>query len=230
MSIAFNSPLALLQAPEASDDVITYLQSYSGRFFEPLAAMSAANRFGAADMVAVSCLSVQVPAETAGWLILGDGAEESARLLTQMRTDRSQTLVDHDLESNHAAAELWRLLTSRRDVGPTVASKLLAAKRPHLVPIFDSYVADFLLPAEHRQRWQWWGPWRALLTGDQAEALSNALRALRAEVAAAAHQAPIAELSDLRLIDIVIWMREDRQRRTSRKAKSLEQHRKPGAA
>ena len=29
--------------------------------------------------------------------------------------------------------------------------------------ISDSYVADFLLRAEHRQRWQWWGPWRASL-------------------------------------------------------------------
>ena len=55
-------------------------------------------------------------------------------------------LEPYDLASNEAALALWRLLSDRRQLGPTCVSKLLAAKRPHLVPIFDSFVADALLP------------------------------------------------------------------------------------
>jgi hypothetical protein len=96
-----------------------------------------------------------------------------------------------------------------------VASKLLAAKRPHLVPIYDSYVADYLSPEQHRRQWQWWGPWRDLLTGDAKPDLDNALRQLRTDVAASrADDPPTPEFSDLRLVDIVIWMYVQRRRQS----------------
>ena len=130
-----------------------------------------------------------------------------------MNVDQAETLATHDLAANRVAAELWRLLVSRRYVGPTVASKLLAAKRPHLIPIFDRYVADYVLPEEHRQRWEWWTPWRDLLTGAEKKELAAALQHLRNRGAETKPELPIADLSDLRLMDIVIWMSEDRRRR-----------------
>jgi hypothetical protein len=210
-----NNPLALLTRPEAAHDVIDCLTSYSGRFFEPLAALSYPNRFEASDVVAVSCLSVTVPPETAGWLLVGDGAAATERLLCEIDVDRSQMLVGHDLEANRAAIALWRFLVGRRDVGPTVASKLLAAKRPHLVPIDDSYDADYLSPEQHRRQWHWWGLWRDLPTGDAKPDLDDALRQLRTDVAKSrADDPPTPELSDLRLLDIVIWMYVHRRRQS----------------
>lgn len=41
------------------------------------------------------------------------------------------------LAGDDAALELWNLLSEQCDMGPTTVSKLVAAKRPHLVPIYE---------------------------------------------------------------------------------------------
>jgi Family of unknown function (DUF6308) len=123
------------------------------------------------------------------------------------------SLRDHDLASNVSANELWRLLRDRPKVGPTIVSKLLAAKRPHLFPIYDSYVADYLLPAEHRARWEWWDPWHRLLTGPDNRHLHTAVQAVRDQASNMRPDLPVEALSELRVLDIVIWMAEERRRK-----------------
>jgi hypothetical protein len=57
-------------------------------------------------------------------------------------------------------------------MGPTTVSELMAAKRPHLVPISEGYAADALL-SRSTGRWRWWEPWQALLQGSEAQIWST---------------------------------------------------------
>jgi Family of unknown function (DUF6308) len=196
---------------EAVDSLREYLSKYTGRFFEPLAARSDPNRFEADDLVAVSCLSVTVPGDVIGWLLLEEGQQQTAQLLGRMKADRDVGLHEHDITKDDAALELWALLNEQRGLGPTTTSKLMAAKRPHLVPIFDAYVADALLPGWRRHEWTWWKPWRDLLSGPHADELMSALREVRKLAAAA--DVNVVALSDLRLLDVIIWSTEQRRRR-----------------
>jgi Family of unknown function (DUF6308) len=186
-----------------------YMTLYTGRFFEKFAERSDDDRFEADDIVAVSCLGVNVPEAVSAWLLLGEGQERSETLLAQLGS-RSVALTEFDLASNAAALDLWQLLGDQRDMGPTTVSKLMAAKRPHLVPIYDAYVADALLsPSTGRSTW--WEPWQALLQGSEGPELVNAAEEVRA--GAKAIGADVTHLSILRIIDIVVWRSEEVRRR-----------------
>jgi hypothetical protein len=87
-------------------------------------------------------------------------------------------------------------------MGPTTTMKLMAAKRPHLVPIYDTWVADMLLPADVGERWEWWGPWYRVFQGLDGSRLIKATESVRA---LAAEYVDVAHLSVLRILDIVIW-------------------------
>lgn len=216
MSKGLRSPATWLDGPnrqEAVRSVTNYMSGYGGRYFEPLAAVSDPNAFEATDIAAVSCLSVTIPAETVGWLLLGKGRRQTSALLKEMAVGRSVPLQDHDLAANPAANALWEVLSKRYGLGPTKVSKLISAKRPHLVPIYDTYVADALLEDGGRGRWQWWGPWREAVTGPDGDRLRASIEEVR--IAAAALGADLTDVSDLRVLDIVIWSAEDRRRRQS---------------
>src|SRR4051794_18915152 len=96
------------------------------------------------DLVAVTMLGVEVPARAAHW-ILADGADELAALLVSIQP-ASLEIWDpaSDLSPQSSAWQLWRLIRDRHGIGPTISSKLLAAKRPHLFPINDSVVGAAL--------------------------------------------------------------------------------------
>jgi hypothetical protein len=213
MTASLKSPLPYLTGAARSQavaDLQTYMTSYTGRFFEPLAARSDPDSFEASDLVAVSCLSVDIYPEVAGWLLVGEGHRQTADLLAVLEVPPCGSLRDYDLANNGAALALWQLLSDQRQLGPTRVSKLLAAKRPHLVPIYDNFVADALLPPEHRRNWQWWGPWRDLLLGPEGEEISKAVNDIRTE--ANVPRGQLDRLSELRVLDIVVWMAEARRR------------------
>ena len=78
-------------------------------------------------------------------------------------------------------------------VGPTRASKLIAAKRPRLVPIWDRQISQAL--GADRMPWlQYWTAWR--------RAITPAIDELSSIASDVGH----ANLSPLRTIDIIIWM------------------------
>lgn len=98
-----------------------------------------ADTFTADDLVAITLLSVQVPAQGA-WIMLGDRNAELNRLLAAVGPDR-------DLVDERAAvtpdSPVWRLETGLREIhgiGRIVASKLIARKRPRLYPVYDDVV------------------------------------------------------------------------------------------
>ncbi|OYD67503.1 DUF6308 family protein [Rhodococcus sp. OK302] len=92
--------------------------------------------FTAEDLVAVTFLSVQVPAQGV-FVLLGDENAKLNQLLAAVGPDRD--LVDES-EPMTEESPTGRLETALRDihgVGRIVASKLIARKRPRLYPIYD---------------------------------------------------------------------------------------------
>jgi hypothetical protein len=79
-------------------------------------------------------------------------------------------------------------------MGRTKTSKLLARKRSGLIPIYDSVVAKALGIERSDNDWRLWQNFMS----------ENGIGGFRY----AANQAGALHLSDLRVLDIVIWMKE----------------------
>ena len=97
------------------------------------------DRFTAEDLVAVTLLAVQVPAQGALFL-LGESNASLNGLLADVGPDRD---LAREADPLTPESPLWRLETALRDihgVGRTMASKLIARKRPRLFPIYDDVV------------------------------------------------------------------------------------------
>ena len=92
------------------------------------------------------------------------------------------------------AWELDRELTCLPDVGPTLASKLIARKRPRLVPVYDSVVRKVLGTKKDH-----WEPIRVALRKED-HALHNRLLRLRKEAGLPDN------VSVLRVLDVIAWM------------------------
>lgn len=116
-----------------------------------------------------------------------------------------QTIWDPEVDLSHdgPAWRLWDAVRAggwpdhRGGMGPTKTSKLLAAKRPHLIPIQDRVVTTALYGRNRPVGY--WRAWRERLSGPAGEDLRNSAERLRDAVPAA------AGLSVLRVLDIAIW-------------------------
>ena len=166
------------------------------------------NVITAADLVALSTLSVPVPASGAIGL-LGRNAEKASRLLAKIPLRLSLSDAEpRFIDGSSPAHELWTLIRSHKDMGPTRTSKLMARKRPFLIPIFDSVVEEALGmdgSAGH------WAGMRGLLTADEGDLHQHLLR-LRTESGLPDHVSP------LRVFDIVVWMHGARPELSARLA------------
>lgn len=179
---------------------------YSGAYFERLGGggdlPEVAYQVTSEDLLAVSMLSVRVIRYYALDVLVCQGREISG-LLAQIPVDVK--LADAGagklIAQGGPAWKLWQLLhdihpqNHRNRLGPVAAGKLLARKRPHLIPVYDSYVERAL--GRTRAHGTWWSDLRCQLTGDAA--LVSELEAVRARVGA-------GHLSLLRTFDIMCWM------------------------
>lgn len=159
----------------------------------------------AADLVAVSFLSVSIPPRGA-WDILNRRSQAMTQVL--QRIPRDMSIEDEACTlglygSDGVLQEMWNLL--RRDpdgalweMGPAKVSKLMARKRPALVPIQDSVVVSELGAADITYWGMWWQAMHLEVGGRRV--VVDFVRALRDHVPEA------ADLSLLRVLDIVIWM------------------------
>ena len=125
--------------------------------------------------------------------MLRDKADEFSGLLRAIGPDRDLGDVDDVIDKNWPAWELDSRLQEVPGISRTIASKLIARKRPKLYPIWDSVIADVL------------GTRRAHLVP-----IREALRddsGLRERLRGARHDAGLAdEISELRVLDVVAWM------------------------
>jgi hypothetical protein len=126
-----------------------YWSSYRGRHFDALVRRSDPWRFTEVDIVALNMLSVRLDFDGVASLLFDIRvADEASRLLRQIPPETPLHAVDDSVVGQGSAAvELWQLLRTRvRGVGTglTVITKLMAAKRPHLFPIWDSRIDDVI--------------------------------------------------------------------------------------
>jgi hypothetical protein len=150
------------------------------------------DRFTADDLVAVTFLSVRV-GPVAAHSLLVSRADELAELLRETGPDRD--FADEAAPLTEASPQ-WRLHSALRretGIGPTIASKLMARKRPRLVPIYDSVVGA--VTGTTRLQWE---PLRQALRTD-GRALHHRLIELRR--AAGLPEA----VSALRVLDVIAW-------------------------
>jgi hypothetical protein len=146
-------------------------------------------RITADDVLAVAALGVVIPANEAAELVYGNTAAVSEAL---KRIPLSVTLwnaSDDVIGAGSAAWDAWELL-ERPYVGRTSKSKLLAVKRPALLPVWDTKIDAYLGGYA-----EWWLPLRDALRDD----------ALRAAAAAATSTAP-RHVTLLRRMDVALWM------------------------
>ncbi|KUI17010.1 hypothetical protein AU192_21080 [Mycobacterium lehmannii] len=191
-----DAALKVLHDYYAVDD--EQLPLYTGSRFEAIARMNAdPYALKAEDFVAVSMLSVTVPAKAAIRL-LGRDAEIIHRLLRQIPDDLD--IIDANpelLDSDSRASQLWQILRRGRDgLGPTTTSKLLAAKRPRLLPIWGTFVQQ----ATGMDTVGYWWKFRFVLSEDQLR-LWDWLGELRSRSASVP-----GSVSELRILDVLLWM------------------------
>jgi len=183
---------------QAVEDLRVYFADYTGRRFERFDgggdSHGVADRITSSDVLAVSMLSITWSPEAVIRLI-----EKSHDEMSPLLADIPHTPIEEvDLEAlsqGSAAYRLWGALRQIKGIGPVTASKLLARKRPHLVPIFDRVVRIALSfpPSANfwRCQWEWFH--------GSAERAAG-LRSLRAQVDG------IESISLVRCLDVAVWM------------------------
>lgn len=192
--------------------VVTYFglhegrDPYTGAYFNTLAAEPTdPNEFTAGDLYALQCLAVNVPVK-AGIYILETHNDDVNALLRKIPWDKELADVtpeeyDELLGEDSPAWKLWTKLRAKEEgmtlwgMGSTRVSKLMARKRPQLIPIEDS-VVNRVIGSNAKNSWCEW--WTALHSDREA------LHELADEVRSASGQ---PDLSTLRALDIVLWMK-----------------------
>jgi Family of unknown function (DUF6308) len=207
-----------LERDEAEQDLNAYFAEphqvsrgepvYSGRYFERLGGggdrATVWDRFTAEDLVAVQMLSIDVPAEISIALLHGELGRQVSHLLREIPTDvalgdpRALVHVSKDSPADQA----WRLLEQQPGSGFVTAGKLMARKRPHLIPVYDSVVRCALEAPD-----QFWQILNSILA-DERTGIRRRLADLRATC-----RVPV-EVGELRVLDVVVWKghRESHQR------------------
>lgn len=195
--------------PGAEMQAVQVLQAYfaplsgtnrgftGGQFdtFDPSGTRAAsANVFTADDVVSVSLLSVDVYGRAAVELLDRQRARFST-LLADIGPDRDLVDVRSTDPDHFPAAAAYRALRELPNVGPTTASKLLARKRPRLIPIIDSVIKQHLL----RGSGVLWEPLRLALNDDDRW-LHRHLLDLRSRAELGEH------IPAIRILDVLAWM------------------------
>lgn len=168
-------------------------KAYIGSHFDGWGGSQDPDRFAADDLVAVSFLSVFVPPIAARRLLQTD-AEHFSELLQAIGPDRDLLTESYTIDKDWPGRQLNAALDGLPGIGPTIASKLCARKRPRLIPVFDSVVAQ-VTDAWDSQ----WEPLRSALRARDCE-LHDRLVRLRDKAGLS------AGISVLRVYDVVTWM------------------------
>jgi len=151
------------------------------------------DEFTADDCMAVTLLSVNIPRQAAYRLLVKDRARYSA-LLADVGPDRDLAEVAEPITDDRPASELYRAVRELPKVGRTKTSKLLARKRPALIPIWDSVLGGVTQAGDY-----FWEPLRQQLRANDA-ALHRRLLRLRDQAGLS------ASVTALRVFDVVCWM------------------------
>lgn len=208
---------------------------FSGARFDRLGRSddaSTCNRFTAEDIVAVSMLSVKVPAHAALELT-GDPENKTADDISEelKKLPPTLTLAEAKLRTTVNGVEkrgvhyltmqrLWRLVTrstvepsggEKKGIGETRGSKLLARKRPHLFPVIDDVVKRTLAPGDQPKYVgdNYWVSMQDELTKNNGRLLLD-LHRIRQRAGELLepiqYDSDLSDISILRVFDVIVWM------------------------
>jgi uncharacterized protein DUF6308 len=187
-------------AAQRVEDYYSPHGQFSGRKFEFLAGGGSrpevADQFTAEDIVAVSMLSVSIPPEASIQILETRAATLNDLLRGIPREVALWEAGDDVLDTDDAAAgKLCAELKRIDGVGWVTANKLLARKRPELLPVYDQVVKAALRPPAG-----WF--WISLRNALQADgcAMVQRLREIR-KAAELDVEPPL-----LRVLDVAVWM------------------------
>lgn len=174
-----------------------YDEPFTGRHFDRVRDIEHPNQITEKDLLAVTMLGVQVPAAVAIWILSPDGRAQIEDRLARIPISAQLHLHSELLQPRGDCDELWCLLrcgnwpvaTDANGMGRTTISKLLSAKRPGLIPIFDSVVRDLLGEVPNH-----WDAFRHALNPDVVDLATEVTRAAPPSVTL------------LRKIDSLLWM------------------------
>ncbi|MFJ8733460.1 DUF6308 family protein [Streptomyces bauhiniae] len=173
--------------------------AYTGARFEHLGGggdrVGVADVVTAEDLVAVQMLSVSMPERVSLDLLEGDLGQQMSKLLREIPRELDMAAAEAaELERGSAAEWAWDLLNAQHGVGWVKAGKLLARKRPRLLPVYDRVVRCVLGSPS-----SFWLDLHSALRAD-GHALHHELLDLR-------ERAGLPKtVSALRVCDIVLWM------------------------
>jgi hypothetical protein len=179
-------------------DYRDYFGSFTGRHFEEFIARSDPNRFISEDVAALSCLSVELSGSATAELLVSRADEMNELLNAPGMPEATADLRHVDravIADTSPLSNAYEQLRSVDGIGYVRASKLLAAKRPALVPIRDRVVETFLDAGD-----AWWAPYFDLVQDPEVDERVQELSEVVPE-----------RVSFLRRVDVALWMAGQRQ-------------------
>ena len=210
------------KATQVRPDVESALQKYfstngdgyTGSQFENLIVDSDPFAVTARDLIAITTLSVDVPARAALWILSVQGQRELSEILREIPVDTDiwDSKAKNVFSDSGHVMDLWRKLGNANWPipksggglgGDTKRSKILAAKRPRLIPVLDRVVKGTLPASENR----WISIQDVLMNEEYRTKLQKALD----------HEEIPKSVSLLRRIDVVIWMNNEKKFRKKSK-------------
>jgi hypothetical protein len=153
------------------------------------------NHFGNDDLLALTWLNVAVGPQASRSLVVDHAGDE----LLQAVPDNVELwkATPGDLAKADA---LWRWLVRLPEVGEVTAGKLMARKRPYLIPIVDEVVGGFVPAEPHR----YWETIKGVLE-DEEDGVTRRARL------AALRPAGVS-VGVLRMFDVAVWMAYSKSR------------------
>lgn len=162
------------------------------------------------DLIALSMLGIRVTGYEA-LIITQDRRKEIETLLASIPPDAhiEQEASGRLLAPEGYAWKLWELLRETKDrtkearFGAVAAGKLLARKRPHLIPIEDSQIAAVFRRTTPDRDKRWWDDVHSAALDPSPAANGTTLWCYLARLR---DQASQDHLPVLRVLDIIGWM------------------------
>jgi len=169
---------------------------FAGETFDTLGKVATdPHVIGETDLLAVTLMGVMVQPRALRQ-ILGPDRGDLSKLLESVSVDTDLwDATDSDLA---CAAAVWNKLCRYRSIDWVTAGKLMARKRPRLIPVVDSVIVGAIAAPPHK----YWTTFRETLKSPERRGRLRALRPSGLD----------ERVSDLRVLDVVIWMHHSRGR------------------
>ena len=161
---------------------------------------ASANEFTSDDVASAALLNTPVPGHAVVHLLITQ-RERFSELLRTVGPDRDFIDVDPDPSGKDMAPvyELYEALKTLPKIGPTIASKLVARKRPRLFPIIDAELRQTVFYETRQDTHRG----RQLLHAEFSAQDRTLWKRLASYHSAASLP---AEVSMLRVFDVLAWM------------------------